>query len=140
MAIATPNAMSDVPVWHPDRVAVVWFKRDLRLHDHAALAAAACEGRVLPLFIQEPDLLHGDEIDAATIEFAVACAAELDRRLRDLGGRLIVRQGEAVEVLDRLFAVRPSRDRSRRTTPCCGRSTKRTPCVRHHRATARSRA
>ena len=107
MAIATSNAMSDVPPWHPDRVAVVWFKRDLRLHDHAALAAAASEGRVLPLFIQEPDLLQGDEIDAATIEFAVACAAELDRRMRSLGGRLIVRQGEAVEVLDRLFAARP---------------------------------
>ena len=85
------------------RVAVVWFKRDLRLHDHAALAAAARFGRVLPLFIQEPDLLAADDIDASTIEFANGCLAELDRGLQGLGGRLIVRQGDAIEVLDRLW-------------------------------------
>ncbi|HBP78091.1 MAG TPA: hypothetical protein DD685_04185, partial [Halomonas sp.] len=29
---------------------VVWFKRDLRIHDHAPLANAAAAGPVLPLF------------------------------------------------------------------------------------------
>ncbi len=90
----------------PAGIAVVWFKRDLRLHDHAALRNAAASGTVLPLFIQEPELLRSDDIDASTIEFAVACAAALDRRLQELGGRLIVRQGEAVDVLDRLFESR----------------------------------
>ncbi|MEP4997688.1 deoxyribodipyrimidine photo-lyase, partial [Pseudophaeobacter sp.] len=35
---------------------VVWFKRDLRVVDHAALACAARAGPVLPLYVVEPDL------------------------------------------------------------------------------------
>jgi hypothetical protein len=35
---------------------IIWFKRDLRLQDHAPLAAAAMAGRVLPLYIIEPAL------------------------------------------------------------------------------------
>ena len=35
---------------------VVWFKRDLHLADHAALAAAARQGPVLCLYIVEPSL------------------------------------------------------------------------------------
>ncbi len=85
------------------RVAVVWFKRDLRLHDHRPLMQAAASGEIVPLFIQEAELLQADEQDAATIEFGVGCAAALDRGLHALGGRLIVRQGDAVEVFDRLF-------------------------------------
>ncbi len=33
---------------------LVWFKRDLRVYDHAALAEAARRGPVLPLYIAEP--------------------------------------------------------------------------------------
>ena len=36
---------------------LVWFKRDLRVHDHPALTLAAGLGRVLPLYIAEPDTL-----------------------------------------------------------------------------------
>ena len=37
---------------------LVWFKRDLRIHDHAPLvAAAAAAGPVLPLYIIEPENL-----------------------------------------------------------------------------------
>ena len=35
-------------------LSVVWFKRDLRVHDHAALAAAAAQGPVLCLYVVEP--------------------------------------------------------------------------------------
>jgi len=35
-------------------VQIVWFKRDLRVTDHAPLAAAAGLGPVLPLFVVEP--------------------------------------------------------------------------------------
>ena len=36
--------------------AVVWFKRDLRLHDHAALVDAAAHGPMLCLYVIEPSL------------------------------------------------------------------------------------
>ena len=35
---------------------VVWFKRDLRVHDHAPLAQAAQRGPVLCLYVVEPSL------------------------------------------------------------------------------------
>ena len=35
---------------------VVWFKRDLRVHDHAPLAHAAAHGPVLCLYVLEPSL------------------------------------------------------------------------------------
>ena len=34
---------------------VLWFKRDLRITDHAALAAAAEAGPTLALYVVEPD-------------------------------------------------------------------------------------
>jgi deoxyribodipyrimidine photo-lyase len=37
-------------------VQLVWFKRDLRVFDHAPLAQAARRGPVLPLYIAEPGL------------------------------------------------------------------------------------
>ena len=37
-------------------VEVVWFKRDLRIHDHEPLTLAAKKGPVLPIYIFEPDL------------------------------------------------------------------------------------
>ncbi|MDF1605944.1 deoxyribodipyrimidine photo-lyase [Nocardioides sp. YIM 152315] len=36
--------------------AVLWFRRDLRLHDNPALVAAAADGPVLPLFVLDPAL------------------------------------------------------------------------------------
>ena len=35
---------------------VVWFKRDLRVHDHAPLHHAAAQGSVLCLYVIEPSL------------------------------------------------------------------------------------
>ena len=35
---------------------ILWFRKDLRLCDHAALATAATEGfRILPVYIREPE-------------------------------------------------------------------------------------
>ena len=35
---------------------IVWFKRDLRVHDHAPLQHAAAQGPVLCLYVIEPSL------------------------------------------------------------------------------------
>ena len=37
-------------------LSLVWFKRDLRVTDHPALALAAAQGDVLPVHIVEPGL------------------------------------------------------------------------------------
>lgn len=78
---------------------VVWFKRDLRILDHAPLAEAARRGTVLPLFIYEPELWNGPDYDARHWAFACQCLEELDANLRRLGAPLVVRTGDAIEVL-----------------------------------------
>jgi deoxyribodipyrimidine photo-lyase len=81
---------------------VVWFKRDLRLRDHAALKAAAQHGDVTGLYIYEPEILHSPEFHPSHLEFINASLSELGRDLERIGGRLVTRVGEAVEVLERL--------------------------------------
>jgi deoxyribodipyrimidine photo-lyase len=83
-------------------VHIVWFKRDLRVHDHAALSAAAARGTVLPLFIVEPGLWHQPDYAGRHWAFAAECLAELRGQLTALGQPLVVRVGEAVPVLRRI--------------------------------------
>jgi deoxyribodipyrimidine photo-lyase len=85
-------------------VHVVWFKRDLRVLDHAPLAQAADRGRVLPLYVIEPSLLAAPDFDALHFEFIRECLVELRETLHRRGAPLIVRVGEVVDVLRELAA------------------------------------
>ncbi|MGF1527243.1 MAG: deoxyribodipyrimidine photo-lyase/cryptochrome family protein [Candidatus Competibacterales bacterium] len=81
---------------------VVWFKRDLRLHHHAPLAAAAPRGPCLPLYIDEPDYWALPDVAPRHRRFIAHSLAELDEDLRTLGGGLVVQRGDAVAVLEAL--------------------------------------
>ena len=87
-------------------VQVVWFKRDLRVRDHAPLAAAAGLGPVLPLYIVEPELWRQPDASGRQWGFARESLAELRADLAELGMPLVVRVGDAVAVLDDLHRVR----------------------------------
>lgn len=78
---------------------IVWFRRDLRLTDHAPLYRAALRGAVIPVFVFDRALLHHPETAPARVAFMLECLACLDQELRDRGGRLILRYGDPVEVL-----------------------------------------
>jgi deoxyribodipyrimidine photo-lyase len=79
---------------------IVWFKRDLRVEDHPALAlAASAGGPVLPLYIAEPALWAQPDASARQWAFTAESLTELRERLGALGAPLVVRIGEAVEVL-----------------------------------------
>lgn len=82
--------------------ALVWFKRDLRVQDHAPLVQAQAYDRALALFILEPEWLHSPECDASHVAFALACLQELRAALAARGLPLLVRVGAAVEVLAQL--------------------------------------
>ena len=86
---------------------LVWFKRDLRLADHAAFAAAARCGPVLCVLIVEPSLWAQPDAARQHYEFMLESARELHAELRRRGGRLHLLVGEAVAVLDRLHAAAP---------------------------------
>lgn len=85
-------------------VNVVWFKRDLRLDDHAALSAAALCGPVLPLVIVEPDYWQLRDTSARQWRFWRGCIEDLHHDIARRGGTPIVRVGDAVAVLDTLLA------------------------------------
>ena len=82
--------------------ALVWFKRDLRLQDHAALAATLAHDDAAGIFIIEPQWLQSPECDAMHVAFALDCLAELRDSLAQHGMPLLVRMGPAVEVLAQL--------------------------------------
>ena len=77
------------------RTTVVLFTRDLRVHDHPALAeAAAVSERVVPLFVLDDSLLASDYARPNRVQFLLESLADLDESLRALGGRLVVRRGD----------------------------------------------
>ncbi|MDC0864720.1 FAD-binding domain-containing protein [Rickettsiaceae bacterium] len=81
---------------------IVWFKRDLRIYDHEALAQAAKRGPVLPLYILEPDLWHQPDMSYRHYLFLQDCLSELSQALGELGQKLIIKVGNAVGVLEEL--------------------------------------
>ncbi|MBA2488361.1 MAG: deoxyribodipyrimidine photo-lyase [Chloroflexi bacterium] len=87
------------------RTAVVWFRRDLRLHDHPALADAISRaGMVVPLFVFDDALLGGRWPAPNRVWFMDRSARLLDQALRDRGSRLHVRTGRPAEVVPRFAA------------------------------------
>jgi deoxyribodipyrimidine photo-lyase len=80
-----------------------WFRRDLRLADNTALAAAARDsgGLVLPVFVLDDAILQGRFASPARTAFLLAALSSLDTDLRTHGSRMIVRRGEPLrELLD----------------------------------------
>ncbi|MGD9255144.1 MAG: FAD-binding domain-containing protein [Chromatiales bacterium] len=80
-------------------IQVVWFKRDLRVHDNEALTRAAEQGPVLPLYIVEPDLWRQPDSSSRHWTFCRESLLSLREALADLGQPLVIRQGPAVTVL-----------------------------------------
>ena len=77
---------------------IVLFSRDLRVHDHPALAAACERARhVIPLFVADPAVPAGNRRG-----FLAECLADLRGSLRERGGDLVVRHGDQVAETMRL--------------------------------------
>lgn len=84
-------------------VHLVWFKRDLRVHDHAALLAAVASGApVIPLYIFEPAGWAEPEMSRRQFDFLIESLRELDAALVARGSRLMVRTGNTTDVLSAL--------------------------------------
>jgi len=90
-----------------EAVQVVWFKRDLRLHDHAPLVQAARHGPVLPLYVVEPGLIRRPDYGPAHWTFVRESLRELRAGLAALGQPLLVRTGDPVAILTALREAVP---------------------------------
>lgn len=98
----------------PRRGTVVWFRRDLRVHDHDRLSKAARSGEpVFPLYVFD----HGDHEHAEfgrtrardfprvgpfRARFLLESVAQLRDSLRALGSDLIVRIGDPATIVPQL--------------------------------------
>jgi deoxyribodipyrimidine photo-lyase len=88
------------------QTALMWFRRDLRIEDNAALARALAQSdRVFCCFCFDREILDRlrDRRDRR-MTFICRSLEELDRHLRDSDTRLIVRHGSAADEIPRLAA------------------------------------
>ena len=83
---------------------IVWFKRDLRVNDHQALAQAAKHGPFIALYILEPDLWHQPDLSRRQYDFLCESLHDLKAQLLQVHCPLIIRVGCAVDVLQSLIA------------------------------------
>ena len=85
-------------------LALLWFRRDLRLHDNPALLAALAAHRQLVLvYIHDPDAEAPWQAGAASRWWLHHSLAALDKSLTQRGVRLILRQGDSQSVLQTLI-------------------------------------
>ena len=85
------------------KVAVHWFRCDLRLSDNTALhAAVTASDVVVPVFIFDPRILNAADVSPAQVAFMIECLRSLEKNIGAAGGKLILRHGR---VLDEMRAV-----------------------------------
>ena len=80
-----------------------WFRRDLRITDNTALAAAVAAGdEIIPVYVASDWKGAHAWTGSARQEFLCGSLASLSRNIESIGGRLIIRRGDAVEELEKL--------------------------------------
>jgi len=86
-------------------LSLVWLRRDLRLHDNAALYHAFKSGRsVVPVFIFDRVILDAlDDRQDRRVEFLVQEVNRLRDELAKMGSAIIVRYGNPVDVWKELI-------------------------------------
>ena len=83
--------------------AIVLFTRDLRVHDHPALAEAVEDSeRIAPLFVLDDGILATRFASPNRIAFLRDSLVDLDAALRQRGGALVLRRGDVVAEVVRL--------------------------------------
>ena len=85
------------------KASIVWFKRDLRINDHAPLLTATFENApIIPLYIVEPEYWKQPDASRRHWHFIHDCLCDLNSSLTDLGQHLIIKVGDACEVIKNL--------------------------------------
>jgi deoxyribodipyrimidine photo-lyase len=83
-----------------------WFRKDLRLDDNTALAAAAAEGEVVPFYASDPTWFARADMAATRVRFVLDALAGLSRDIEGCGSRLALAHGDpAVTVLEAVRAA-----------------------------------
>ncbi|MCJ1959499.1 cryptochrome/photolyase family protein [Novosphingobium mangrovi (ex Hu et al. 2023)] len=81
---------------------IVWFRRDLRLSDQAALVEAAAKGPVVPVYVLDDETAKHRAMGGASRWWLHHSLESLSAALEEKGSRLILRRGRCEEVLPAL--------------------------------------
>jgi|AntRauMFilla1563_2_1112583.scaffolds.fasta_scaffold00313_7 deoxyribodipyrimidine photo-lyase len=90
--------------------ALVWFRNDLRTHDHQALVEASRQyQRVVGIYVLDPAFIHGKtrsfdfpKVGAYRLQFILESLTDLRTNLRNLGSELYIRVGDSVQEISKL--------------------------------------
>ncbi|MEU6125683.1 deoxyribodipyrimidine photo-lyase [Streptomyces sp. NPDC047123] len=86
-------------------ISVVLFTSDLRVHDHPPLRSALHGAdRVVPLFVRDRAVDAAGFAAPNRLAFLADCLHDLDRSLRERGGRLVLRSGDLVDEVCKVAA------------------------------------
>lgn len=84
----------------PKNAVIVWFRRDLRLSDNPALSAAVGRGGpVIPVFVHSPEEDRGCPPGGVSSVWLHRSLSALEKSLRSLGSRLVIRRGASLREL-----------------------------------------
>ncbi|MFN3394058.1 MAG: deoxyribodipyrimidine photo-lyase, partial [Candidatus Thermochlorobacter sp.] len=84
---------------------LVWFRNDLRLHDHEALTRALAESSDVLLLYCFDERQFGTlssgfaKTGKFRAKFLLECVADLRQSIRERGGELLVRIGKPEEII-----------------------------------------
>ena len=81
------------------RPVIVWLRRDLRLSDQAAFAAATANGPIIPVYVLDEETPKHRKMGGASLWWLHHSLTSLDESLRGKGSRLILRRGAAANIL-----------------------------------------
>ena len=82
---------------------IVWFKRDLRVHDHMPLYLGSKSDQIIPLYIIEPDYWKLPDTSGRQWLFIKDSLEDLNDKLTVLGAPLLIYRGKAEEILEKLI-------------------------------------
>ncbi len=80
-----------------------WFRRDLRIADNTALYHASKAGGVIPVYILSSWRQNHAWTGSNRQKFLCGCLESLSKNLETLDSKLIIREGNAIEVLKKLI-------------------------------------
>ncbi|MCD8454372.1 DNA photolyase family protein [Tenacibaculum finnmarkense genomovar ulcerans] len=82
-----------------NKLAIFWFRRDLRLEDNVALFNALnSSNKVVPIFIFDEEILDNLPKNDARVSFIYQTLQQLDTDLKDTGSSLLIKKGNPLEV------------------------------------------
>ena len=92
-----------------EKVSILWFKKNLRISDNPALHKASEEQKIAAIYINDPDIINGDDFSSYHLDFIKESLLELEIIFKKNKSSLNVYNDKAINVLKKInetFSIR----------------------------------